>query len=89
MSAIQHGKNVTQLIVRFIAREAVPPGGGLNNVVVFFKNAEHRKQIIESAETKAMAAIQLTKNAPDNPYGDDEEVIAGVLLEKIREKQKP
>jgi hypothetical protein len=89
MSATQHGKNVTKLIIRFIAREAVPPGGGINNVAVFFSNAEHRKQIIESAEAKAIAAIQLIKNAPDNPYGDDEEIIAGILLEKIQEKQKP
>lgn len=82
----KHGPNVTQLIVRFISREAVPPGGGLAAGISFFQDSELRKQVIERAEANAMAAIQLIKTAPDNPYGDDDEEIAGMLLKKIEEK---
>ena len=83
---MDHGTNVTKLIIRFIAREAVSPGGGLDSTIAFFLDAEHRKQILANAETKAMEAIQLIKKAPDNPYGNDDEIIAGVLLEKIQER---
>jgi hypothetical protein len=85
----KHGPNVTKLIIRFIALEAVPPGGGLASAIEFFKNQELRKQVLESAEAKAMQAIQLIKSAPDNPYGEDDEQIAGELLKKIAERSEP
>ena len=81
--SVGYGKNVTKLILRFVAREAIPPGKGMGAAVEFFKDAGHRKRVLESAESKAIAAIQLIKDAPDNPYGNDSEVIAGMLLEKI------
>jgi hypothetical protein len=83
---IKHGPNVTELIIRFIAREAVPPGGGLADGIEFFKNPERRKQILAKAESNAIAAIQLIKTAPDNSFGDDDEEIAGMLLKKIEER---
>jgi len=84
----KHGPNVEKLIIKFIAREAVPPGGGLASGLEFFSNPERRKQILESAEAKAVQALQLIKSAPDNPFGDDDEQIAGELLKMIEEKNR-
>lgn len=84
----KYGPNVTKLIIKFVAREAVPPGGGIAEGVEFLRNPERRKQILASAESKAILAIRLIKSAPDNPFGDDDENIAGELLNKIKERQK-
>jgi hypothetical protein len=83
-----YGPNVTKLILRFSAREAVPKGGGMANVLEFFTNQSLRKEIMDKAEVKAMEVIRAVKAAPDNPYGIDDEIIAGVLLEKISEKER-
>lgn len=82
-----YGPNVTKLITKFIAREAVPPGGGLASALEFFSNPEQRKQVLDSAEAKAIQAIQAIKSAPDNPFGNDDERIASELLAKIQERQ--
>lgn len=83
----KYGPNVTKLIIKFIAREVVPAGGGIADGIEFFRNSERRKQILESAESKTIQAIQLIKSAPDNPFGNDDEQIASELLKKIEEKR--
>lgn len=83
----KYGPNVTKLITKFITREAIPPGGGLADGVEFLRNPERRKQVLESAEAKAIQAIQLIKSAPDNPFGDDDERIASELLSQIHKRQ--
>jgi hypothetical protein len=83
----KHGPNVAKLIIKFIVREAVPPGGGLASGLEFFSNPERRKQVLKSAEAKTIQAIQLIKSAPDNPFGDDDEQIAGELLSQIEKRQ--
>ena len=82
----KYGPNVTKLITKFIAREAVPPGGGLASALEFFGNAEQRKKVLDAAEAKAIQAIQLIKSAPDNPFGNDDEKIASGILEQIQER---
>jgi len=82
----KHGPNMTKLIIRFMAREAIPPRGGIADGLEFFKNPEHRKEVMAKAEANAIAAIQLIKAAPDNPFGDNDEEIAGILLKKIGER---
>lgn len=82
----EYGKNVTQLMTRFLAVEAIPSGGGFEDGIEFFVNAERRKQVIEAAKIKTLQAIALVKTAPDNPYGDDDELIAGELLRRIAER---
>ena len=81
-----HGPNVTKLITKFIARTAIPAGGGLADGLEFFTNPEHRKQVLAKAEADAIKLIQIIKDTPDNPYGDDDEVIAAVLVEKLDER---
>jgi hypothetical protein len=83
---MSYGPNVTKLITKFIAREAIPVGGGLADGIEFFTNPEHRKQILIRSELGAMAAIEAIKLASNNPYGDDNEVIAGIILEKIEQR---
>ncbi len=82
-----YGPNVTKLIILFVAVEAIPSGGGLADGIDFIRNPERRKQVLESAESKALQAIQSIKNAPDNPFGNDDEQIAGEVLKTI-EKAK-
>ena len=84
----KYGTNVTKLITQFIAREAIPSGGGVASTVEFFQNPERRKQVLEAAEAKAIQAIALIKTAPDNPFGNDDELIAGELLKKIAERKR-
>jgi len=81
-----HGPNVTKLIFKFIGREAIPQGGGFADGIEFFSNPERRKHVLAKAESKALAAIQLIKTAPDNPFGDNDEEIAGMILKKIEER---
>ena len=82
-----YGPNVKILIAKFVAREAVPPGGGIAAAVEFLGNSERRKQVLESAEAKAIQAIQLIKSAPDNPFGDDDEKIASEILDQIQKRK--
>ena len=85
---IEHGPNVKKLIVLFISRGAIPAGGGLADGIEFFRNPERRKDILAQAEANAIQAIQVIKSAPDNPYGEDDEAIAGDLLKRIEERKK-
>ena len=41
----KYGPNVTKLITKFIAREAVPPGGGLASGFEFFSNPDRRWRV--------------------------------------------
>lgn len=82
---MKHGENVTKLITRFIAINAIPRGGGLSDGIEFILNPDKRKQVLEKAEKEALAAIHLVKTAPDNPYGNDDEKIAQAILLKIEE----
>lgn len=83
----KYGPNVTRLITKFIAREAVPPGGGISSALEFFTNAQHRNAILAVAEKKAIQAIQAIKSAPDNPYGNDDETIANEILSRIQKRE--
>lgn len=86
-----HGPNVSKLILRFVAVEAVPAGvgrdTGFSNVIEFIRTPEYRKKILDAAEAKAMASLQAIKSAPDNPYGQDDEKIAEALLQTIVKRE--
>jgi hypothetical protein len=84
----KYGPNVTKLITKFIAREAIPRGGGIADGLEFFRNPDHRKQVLEKAEADTLAAIKTIKTTPGHLYGIDDEVIAGILIQKIEEKNR-
>lgn len=84
----KHGPNMARLWIRFISRQAIPKGGGFANGMEFLGDPDLRHSIIEKAEASMKAAILLIKSAPNNPWGDDDEAIAGALLKEIEERGK-
>jgi hypothetical protein len=74
------GPYARDLLSKFIAREAIPPGGGLADSIEFFKNPDHRHEMLVRAMNNFELAIAAMRAAPDNPYGDDEEAIAAGIL---------
>ena len=77
------GPNAKRLLILFMSREAVPPGGGIADGARFFLDAEHRKAVSDKAWDNMNTAINAVKSTTDNPYGDDEEAIAGAILQAV------
>ena len=82
------GPNTRELLARFIALEAVPSGGGLGSGLNFLVDPERRRKGIERAMSNLEAALAAVKSAPDNPYGDDDEIIAAAILERVKEQEQ-
>jgi hypothetical protein len=80
-----YGPNVRKLLAEFIAREAIPPGGGFYSGITFFTDEKRRQKVLEDAEFKMNGAIKAVKAAFDNPYGNDDEAIAEAILKQIQE----
>lgn len=80
------GPNVKKLLAHFIAREAVPSGGGLADGLHFLTDPVRRRQGLEMAMSNLDAALAAVKSAPDNPYGDDDEAIAAAIIERVERK---
>ena len=80
------GPNVKKLIIHKMSVDAVPLGGGLQDAIEYLASnlADSGRQAAELVKR----AIAVVKTAPDNPYGDDDEAIAGELLRRIEERQK-
>lgn len=83
MSGKPIGPNAKKLLSHFIAREAVPSGGGLGDGLNFLIDPERRRKGIEKAMSDLDAALTAVKSAPDNPYGADDEAIAAAILERV------
>jgi len=80
------GKNMKRLLAIKVSRDAIPNGGGFASGLEFLMNPERIKEVSLKSLEWCDQAIAAVKSAPDNPYGDDEEVIAGAILEKMGEK---
>lgn len=86
------GPNAKKLLAHFIAREAVPVGGGLADGLNFLTDPFRRQRGMERAIANLDAALAAVKSAPDNPYGNDDEAIAAAILERVesaKETNKP
>ena len=79
------GPNAKKLLAHFIALHAVPSGSGIDAALAFLTNEERRLGAAQAAVEHTQAAIDVVKTAPDNPYGDDDEAIAGAILKRIDE----
>lgn len=77
------GPNMKRLLFAFMARLAVPPGGGFAGAVDVFLNPEKMKENMREALKQADLAIAAMRSAPDNPYGDDEETIAKTIIDEV------
>jgi hypothetical protein len=73
------GPNVKKLIAAKMAADAIPAGGGLQSGIEYLL-APGLGQRAKAAADWVRQAIQVVKSAPDNPFGDDDEAIAGELL---------
>lgn len=85
----KRGPNFMKLAFHRATVLAVPDGvkdpytAGLE----FFINQDKFKSVMKESFEFAEAAIELVKQSRDNPYGNDEEVIAGVILEQIEQRK--
>ena len=82
------GPNVKRLIAHKVSLDAVPRGGGLVDAVAFLKDTERLSACTHEAIAWVEAALEAVKAAPGNPYGDDDEAIAGELLRRIETRKK-
>lgn len=84
------GPNVKRLIIRKMSLLAIPPGSGKDSLslgVEMFTSRGKFASIAAEASDWVRQAIAVMKTAPDNPYGDDNEAIAGALLKGIEERE--
>lgn len=88
MSYRPQGKNVKKLIVRRMSVDAVPSGGGLQSAIDYLMSPSKIAESAKSATKWVFEAIDVVKTAPDNPYGDDDEAIAGAILARLEEKKR-
>lgn len=79
--------NIRQLLAICVARIAIPDGGGLAAAI---ESLSSKERIIENSRKGLVLlnqSIEAIKAAPDNPYGEDDEVIAGVILKSLEERR--
>ena len=84
------GPNVRRLISKKMALLAIPVGSGKESFSIgldVLTNREKFASIATEASAWVRAAIDVMKTAPDNPYGDDDEAIAGAILQGIEERE--
>ena len=77
--------NVQRLAIRRMSVLGIPPGGGHAAALSLLTDAPRMAAVYREAHEWTAEAIRVFKTAPDNPFGDDDEAIAGFLLEKIEE----
>ncbi len=77
------GPNMTALLIRKVALDAIPPGGGLAAGMSAFTTPGKLARLHREALVWVDEAITVIQTAPDNPYGSDEEVIAGAILAEL------
>ena len=79
------GPNVKKLIAAKMAADAIPKGCGLQSGLEYLM-APGLPQRAQAAAEWVRDAIQAVKSAPDNPFGDDDEMIAGEMLRLAEER---
>lgn len=77
------GPNMKRLLAAFAARISVPPGGGMADAIAVLTTPGRLQEVTREALKQADIAVAAMRAAPDNPYGDDEETIAGALMEAV------
>lgn len=83
------GENVKRLFSLTFARMAVPLGSGVAGAMKVIESGK-MPSISRQAMHKVEAMLSSVKAATDNPYGNDDEVIAAELLKRLDDaKEKP
>ncbi|MGL4619159.1 MAG: hypothetical protein ACRCZS_08885 [Chroococcidiopsis sp.] len=78
--------NITRLISHIASLDAIPTGGGIQDGLDFLADPNLANRL-NVAKVKANTYIDAILATHDNPYGDDREKVAGVILERIAQKQ--
>lgn len=81
------GPNATRLIAMRMAALAVPVGGGVADAVRAITTPGRLQAYARQATEELANAIAAIKAAPDNPWGNDDEVIAGHLLRMANDRR--
>lgn len=71
-----------------MAIDAVPKGGGLLDGFAFLCDPKRVTDSARAAQQWVEDAIAAVKAAPDNPYGEDDELICAEILRLIEEKKQ-
>lgn len=79
----KHGPNFMRLALEKVSRDAIPPGGGMAAGIDFFSDPKRIRETTAAAFEWAEQVIDVMRAAPDNPHGDDEEILAGVILDEL------
>lgn len=77
------GPYVKKLVARRMSTQMIPDGGDVLDCFNALTGGD-LPALARKAHTWVKEAIAVVKTAPDNPYGDDDEAIAEVILEKLR-----
>jgi hypothetical protein len=87
---VKQGPNVRSLIVRKMSLLMIPVGSKepLETGIRALMEPGRIGAVAREATDWVMAAIAVVKTAPDNPYGDDDEAIAGRILADIEERKR-
>lgn len=83
------GPNVRKLIAHKMSLLMVPAGGGLATALQALTKPGNLAAVAKEATAWVEAAIAVVKTAPDNPYGEDDEAIAGAILKGIADRSNP
>lgn len=85
------GPNVKKLIIRkmslLMVPASTPKGKGMEMAVNALRKPGNIGATAREATAWVEAALEAVRSAPDNPYGDDDEAIAGEILRQIEEKK--
>jgi hypothetical protein len=82
-----HGPNVKRLIIRKMAIDMVPPGGGINDALATMIRPGGIEEHARSATAWVEAALAAVKAAPGNPFGGDDEAIAAEILRGVEARR--
>jgi len=83
----KQGPNVKRLIIERMSYLAIPKDGGLADGIALFTTPGKLGDVVRQATTDVEACIAVAKTAVPNPFGNDDEAIAGEILRKIDERK--
>jgi hypothetical protein len=83
---MHQGPNVRKLVIHKMSMLMVPPGGRLQTALAALTKHGNVGAVAREATGWVEQAIAAVKTAPGNPYGDDDEAIAGVILKGIADR---
>lgn len=84
----KHGPNMRKFIAMKMARDLVPPGGGIGTAISALVDPVRRHAGIADAVEWCEHTIAIMKTLAGNPFGDDDESIAAEVVKQTIAKIK-